>query len=126
VQGLLIKSPHIENILQGRKSWEIRGSSTKNTNATIALIRGGSGTIVGRCQIASVIGPLTREQLLKNEHKHLVAAHQVDEVIKRYPKCYAWELVDVRSINPPVPYDHPSGAVIWVNLSPSTASRVGA
>jgi len=60
MKGLLIKSPHIENILSGRKTWEIRGSTIKELNTTIALIKSGSGMVVGKCKIVAVHGPLTR------------------------------------------------------------------
>ncbi len=39
-RGLLIKSPWVEDILQGRKTWEIRGLIT-HIRGKIALIRSG-------------------------------------------------------------------------------------
>ena len=45
MKGLISKSPHVENILSGKKTWEIRGSNTR-IRGEIALIKSGSGTIV--------------------------------------------------------------------------------
>ena len=41
-KGLMIKSPWIDKILAGEKTWEIRGYTTE-TRGTIALIKSGSG-----------------------------------------------------------------------------------
>jgi len=37
-----------------------------------------------------------------------------------------WVLANARPLVKPVPYSHPSGAVIWVNLEPETAAKVEA
>jgi hypothetical protein len=42
MKGLIVKSPWIELILEGKKTWEIRGSNTK-IRGPIALIKSGSG-----------------------------------------------------------------------------------
>ena len=56
--GLIIRSPWIETILAGEKTWEIRSSNT-NVRGPIARIRGGSGRVVGTCDLVDCIGPLT-------------------------------------------------------------------
>ena len=40
-RGLLIQSPHIEKVLSGKKTWEIRGYASK-IRGPIALIRSGT------------------------------------------------------------------------------------
>jgi len=50
MKGLLINSPWIEMILEGKKTWEIRGANTK-LRGPIALIKSGSGKVVGTCAI---------------------------------------------------------------------------
>ena len=37
---------------------------------------------------------------------------------------YAWELSNVRQLKRPVPYSHPQGAVIWVNLESRICAQV--
>ena len=34
-----------------------------------------------------------------------------------YEKTYAWVMSEPKLLEPPVPYKHPSGAVIWVRLT---------
>jgi len=50
MKGLIIKSPWIELILAGKKVWEIRGSNT-TIRGLVALIKSGTGTIVGEVTI---------------------------------------------------------------------------
>jgi hypothetical protein len=44
LDGLLIRAPWIDKILDGSKSWEIRGSQTSKSGR-IALIESGTGTV---------------------------------------------------------------------------------
>jgi hypothetical protein len=71
LRGLLIKEPWIGKILKGLKKWEIRGSKT-NIRGTIALIRSGSGLIVGTCDLVDVKGPLILAEMRKNFDKHRI------------------------------------------------------
>lgn len=109
------KSPHVENILAGKKTWDIRGSNTK-IRGEIALIKSGSGTIVGKCEIVDVIGPLTFSDLEANIDKHCVSKEQLERVFGKYKTLYSWVLDNVVTLSTPVPYEHPQGAVIWVNI----------
>jgi hypothetical protein len=114
MRGLLIRAPHIDDILLGRKKWEIRGSRTQ-IRGQIALIRSGSGKIFGTCCLADVIGPLSLQQLHRN--RHLVGKSVLQ--VPRYEKTYAWVMSNPLSVENPIPYHHPLGAVIWVTLAPS-------
>ena len=109
-RGLLIQSPWIENILAGEKTWEIRGSRT-NIRGPIGLIRSKSGLIVGTCEVVGA-KVLTRDDLTGNVAMHCVG--DVDEI--NYANPHAWILAKARPLVKPVPYNHPSGAVIWVRL----------
>lgn len=68
MNGFVIRSPWVEMILDGTKIWEIRGRKT-HMRGKIALIRGGSGLIVGTCNLTDVVGPLTRKEFLRNRRK---------------------------------------------------------
>jgi len=110
------KSPHVENILSGKKTWDIRGSNT-NIRGEIALIKSGSGMVVGMCEITDVIGPLEFSDLEVNIDKHCVPKDQLERVFGKYKKLYAWVLLKGHKLDVPVKYQHPQGAVIWVNLN---------
>ncbi len=116
MRGLIIRRPWIEKILAGEKTWEIRGSNTK-LRERIALIRAGSGRIVGTADLVDVVGPLSRDELAASCDKHCVPSDMIDDVTRRYKqRVYAWVMANAQALPSPVRYSHPSGAVIWVTL----------
>jgi hypothetical protein len=54
MKGLIIKSPWIDKILAGEKTWEIRGSNTK-IRGKISLIKSGSGMILGKADLVDCV-----------------------------------------------------------------------
>lgn len=112
--GLIIKKKWLDKILSGEKTLEIRGSKTAHICERIALIESGSSQIKGFCVIRSVIA-LTEEKWETERDRHCVEL-SFEDLLKRYKTAYAWELTDVIACKQPVPYKHPQGAVIWVNL----------
>ncbi|MCF6409888.1 ASCH domain-containing protein [Pseudalkalibacillus salsuginis] len=112
MNGLLIKSSWIDFILDGKKTWEIRGSNTK-IRSRIALIKRGTGMIFGT---ADLIGcrKISFEEYKKGESFHCVS--QENGISLPYKNTYAWILTDPNLFETPHPYDHPKGAVIWVKL----------
>lgn len=111
--GLIIGVEPIEQILSGLKDWEIRGKNTK-IRGTIALIKKGTKTVVGTCDLVAVHGPLSLAEQQQHADRHLPTAQEFEAGC--YPTTYAWELKNIRRFSQPVPYAHPSGAVIWVRL----------
>jgi hypothetical protein len=121
MRALLIRHPHIDKILAGRKKWEIRGSRT-TVRETIALVASGSGTVIGVCNLVDCRGPLTAVEYRKNARK---AGNRPGEVTKRpYKRTYAWVVDTPKTLNKPVPYTHPSGAIIWVKLDTKVERQI--
>jgi hypothetical protein len=112
-RALVVRQPHIDRILAGSKTWEIRGSSTAVREA-IGLIQSGSGQIVGTCEVVDVVGPLSLAELKQNAKKAGFAPSEFTSL--PYRKTYAWVLNGARRLRRPRSYRHPSGAVIWVRL----------
>jgi len=115
-----IRAPFVDWILEGHKTWEIRSRSTK-IRGQIGLIKSKSLTVVGTCEIIDVIGPLTRKLIREN------AQSKMNEPPEECSDCvgqYAWVLANVRRLDVPMPYKHPSGAVTWVKLDEATAAKV--
>ncbi|WP_042150226.1 ASCH domain-containing protein [Paucisalibacillus sp. EB02] len=112
MKGLIIKSPWIELILDGQKTWEVRGSNTK-IRGTVALIKSGSGKVFGELDLIDSI-ELTLEAY--RESKKLHGIQSEDALALPYKKTYAWILANPKIYKEPIPYKHPMGAVIWVNL----------
>lgn len=121
IKGLVIKSPHIDIILAGRKTWEIRGSNTR-TRGWIALIKSGSLTVIGFCCLVDSLGPLSLEDMLANVDKHLIPAASLRAKMP-YRRTHAWVLFNPYKLETPIPYHHPPGAVIWVNLPATQALK---
>lgn len=114
MRGLMIKTPFIDQIFDDGKTWEIRGNNTR-IRGKIALIRSSSGMIIGTCQLVNSIGPLTLKQIISGRKKHLSSVIGLSLGFG-YENPWAWVLTDAKRLPEPIPYKHPRGAVIWVNL----------
>jgi hypothetical protein len=119
----VIAEPWIGKILRGEKSWEMRSRGC-NIRGKIALIRKGSGQVVGTAELAGCLPPLTTAgAYAAAEPQHAIPP--ADQ-----PRAFAggwitpWVLADVRALPMPVAYRHPSGAVTWVNLDAEVAEAV--
>lgn len=109
MKGLLIRKPWLDRIFYHGKHWEMRSTHTKQ-RGLVYLIEAGSGLIVGQCKI---IGSREISQAIAKENPR---AHQVDDYHLLDKWRFAWELSDVERYDTPIRYQHPQGAVIWVNL----------
>jgi hypothetical protein len=121
LRALLIRHPHIDNILAGRKTWEMRGSRTL-VRETVGLIASGSGKVIGVCDLVDCVGPLTEEQFRKNAKKAGIRPSEAQ--LGWYRQTYAWVLKKPLLLKRPVPYEHPSGAIIWVKLDDKVARNI--
>jgi hypothetical protein len=122
IKGLIIDMPHIDNILSGRKIWEMRSSLTK-IRGMVALIRKGSGQVIGVAELTDSIGPFSTDEMLANQPKHMISTTRLaDPKVSKWNK--AWVMKNARLLQRPVPYNHPNGAVIWVNLEPAVLAAV--
>lgn len=113
IKGLIVKDPWIDKMLKGEKTWEIRGSNT-SIRGRIALIKSGTGKIFGSIELIDSVR-LSIDDFLDSTDKHCIS---VDDFSKMpYPKTHAWVVSNPVIFTKPIPYNHPQGAVIWVNLS---------
>ncbi len=118
LSAIPIKTPFIDLILAGSKTWEIRSKFTKKIGP-VALIRSASGTVVGTATLSDVI-ELTKTNARANAKRMGMSEEDAVSCIG----CYAWVLKDVVKFKTPVPYKHPSGAVTWVTLDEPTTKKV--
>lgn len=110
MKALIIKKPWIDYILEGKKTWEIRGSKT-NIRGQIELIQSGSGLVVGSCEIIDC------KELTLDDYKNNTDKHNIKNVeALPYKRTYAWIIANVVRYKEPRMYKHPQGAIIWVNL----------
>lgn len=122
LKGFIVDTPYIDYILSGEKTWEMR-SRNCSIRGLVALIKKGTKTVVGVVNIVDAIGPLVNDQLRSNTDKHRLTVNQLDD--PRIAKWNnAWVLEHARKLPNPIPYKHPSGAVIWVSLDEETSKQI--
>ncbi len=112
MKGLIIRKEWLNKIFQTGKCWEMRTTDTKHRGET-ALIEAGTSLIVGLCHITAT------HKLRQDEARASLQCHQVDDLSLLNKWCWAWHLANIHQFQIPIPYQHPRGAVIWVNLSES-------
>ena len=123
-RALVVRVPWASMIVQGTKSWEIRGAAT-TIRGTIAIAAKGTGTIVGVCSLVDVRGPLSADEYAASRTLR-GAGGELSSPSLPYGRTYAWVLSDPRPVIPHIRYPHPSGAVIWVRLPMDTQEKLRA
>ena len=113
-KALIIRKPWINMILDGSKTWEMR-SRYSRPQGKIALIESGSGLIVGECvHIGSWDRITDKEEFTEPKKFHGMSAENIDLIIGKWD--VPWELRQAMRYENPIGYQHPQGAVTWVNL----------
>lgn len=113
-QALVIQKAWLDKILSGEKTWEMRSRPTKK-RGLIGLIEKGSGKIVGVARITETRPALTRRNWNEHFGRHKVPQELADD--PSFNWFVPWVLSDVQKLAQPIRYQHPSGAVQFVNLS---------
>lgn len=119
MKGLIVAEPWMSLLLSGAKTWEMRTTATA-VRGRIALIRKGSGTVVGVAELADSIGPLDAIAWRAHRDKHCIPLERQGETTAW---DHAWVVCSAMPLVKPVPYTHPPGAVIWVNLPDEVTSQ---
>lgn len=110
-KGLLVRKPWIDLLLSGEKTWEMRSKPTKQ-RGKIFLLGVGTGQILGEIELIGCLPPL-----LKKERRVYKARHRVEDLdlLEKWP--VPWVMQNPIKYSRPKYYDHPQGAVTWVNIS---------
>ena len=109
MKGLIIKKDWLQKIFFENKTWEMRSRVTK-IRGTIQLIESGSGLIVGECNLVDSF------KVQHNDLHKFIEKHKVGNIELLNKWNCAWVLENVIKYQEPIPYKHPKGAVVWVNL----------
>ena len=107
----MVKEPWVGMILDGKKTWEIRGSATAKRGKIHLAASGGGGVLVGQCQLVDCYS-VGRSELADNVTKHRIK----DLARVPYKKPHAWVLEKATRYSSPFTYKHPQGAITWVAL----------
>lgn len=113
--ALLVMQPWASLLATGAKTWELRGRRTHKRGRVALVASRTGGFVVGGATLVACHGPLSAAQLAASQALHRVPAAAT--VGRRYKEVWAWEFADGCKLAVPLRYDHPPGAVIWVNLA---------
>ena len=113
IKGLIIKEKWLIRMFEDRKLWEIRNSAT-NIRGKVYLIQSGTKQIVGECKIIDCI-KLDEDTFENNRHIHTIEK-KFAELSYNHPYAWIIEKGSAKRYSKPISYNHPSGAIIWVNL----------
>ena len=108
---LIVRQPWVDKILDGSKLWEMRSRST-TVRGRIGIIEAGTGTIVGEVTLTDVAEPIRDMQ----DAEATTCFHQVENISLLKKWRYPWVMAEPVRYEKPVPYQHPKGAVVWVNV----------
>lgn len=114
-KALIIDAPWIDLILSGEKVWEMR-SRNCSIRGRIGLIRKGSGQVVGTADLDDCLGPFSEKELSHERDKHAITEDRMADKVWMSKWNHAWVLKNVEALPEPVSYNHPNGAVTWVNI----------
>jgi hypothetical protein len=121
-RGIIIRAEHLQEILAGHKSWEMRSKPFRGRE-TIGLIQKGSKAVYGVAEVIDCMGPLSREDLNAAYDRHRIRPHEFDD--PRFSKYkYAWVLANITRLRYPIPYVHRSGQVIFVSFDAETSNAI--
>ena len=111
MKALIIKKEWLDKIFDEGKIWEMRSTKTK-IRGNILLIESGSGTVVGEAELLDCLPPID----IHNTNLFF-DRHQVGDIRLLQKWKYPWVLNVAKRYKTPVPYNHPKGAVVWVNIN---------
>jgi hypothetical protein len=122
--ALIVKEKWALKLLNGEKTWEIRGSSTSK-RGKIAIAISGTGKLFGEITLVDaklvgyrlpdgrlVKGDVADADFIENNFEH----HQIEPEemqLVNYRKVWAWIMADPVKYIPPRTYTHQQGCVIW-------------
>ena len=107
VPTLMIKPEWLQKILEGTKTWEIRGSTSKKAGQVIYLACCGTATIYARVKFEACHGPLTQNEWDANVGRHCVMQHT-----RPYgAHTYAYQFGELEVARYPIPFKRNAAVV---------------
>lgn len=113
MDGLIIKKPWTDLIVDGYKDWEIRRTKTSKVGERIYILESKTHLVVGEAEILSCIH-IDNPFFYRSNYNH----HRYDDFSYNdflpYKNTYAWVLTNIKKYNIPKHYKIKHGAQIWV------------
>lgn len=122
MKAIIVRSPWIDQILSGKKTWEMR--STRTTyRGLVGLIRKGTGLVVGAARLVASPPPIDAKTFELNQARHGIPDHMWQKVFEaRW--IYPWVLEGSYGLTTPIAAGQRRGQVIWVPLGEEVAAAV--
>lgn len=112
MKGIIIRSPYIDEILEGTKKIEIRGMNT-SIRGTVVLLKSTTNLALGTATITGV-HEMTLDEYKTYHYNRGDKLLPINEL--PYKRTYAYELSNPVKFTKPKTYVHKKGQVIWVTL----------
>lgn len=110
MEGLIVKQPYAELIINGEKEWELRSRCPPSKKLSKELYLLSAGTVLGKIKIDTHF-EANKNDLEKNKNKH----RSETSFLSEHHVSYVWKVQVIKKFSKPKKYIHPTGARVWVN-----------
>ncbi len=110
MDGLIVKSPFADLIIDGNKRWELRSKPVPKSKIGNTILLLSQGNMLGKIKIKKNLGPFDVDELKKTVHLHNSNLDGLDDSFS----TYVWEVEVTEKFVRPKRYFHPQGAQVWV------------
>jgi hypothetical protein len=122
VKAIIVRSPWIEQILSGEKTWEMRSSRT-TYRGRVGLIQKGTGLVVGAARLVDSLAPIDAKTFGATWSKHRIPDNMCRQAFEA-GWIYPWVIEACYRLTTPVFAGQRRGQVIWVPLTVEVADAV--
>lgn len=109
MEGLIVKQPFADLIINGDKTWELRSRSAPKQKINKEILLLSSGFALGKVKITKCF-EASKTELIANSEKHQCA---LDASIENY-YSHVWEMNVIKKFQTPKKYHHLMGARVWI------------
>lgn len=102
--------------MKGEKVWEIRSTNTQ-VRERVGIALSGTKTVIGDVRVVGSI-QVSRDKMCQFQDLHRVTPQSMEEMFSAKKKFFAWILEMPRQYPAPIPYEHPQGAITWIQCKP--------
>ncbi len=122
MKAIIVRSPWIDQILSGEKTWEMR--STRTTyRGLVGLIQKGAGLVVGAARLVDSLPPIDARTFEATRSHHRIPDDMCRQVFEA-GWIYPWVLEACYRLKTPISAGQRPGQVIWVPLAVEVAEAV--
>lgn len=109
MEGLIVKQPFADLIINGDKTWELRSRSAPKQKINKEILLLSSGFALGKIKITKCF-EASKKELMMNSEKH---QSSIDDSTENY-YSHVWEIDLIKKFQTPKKYNHLMGARVWI------------